>query len=149
MLLYVLSHGYEGRLGVEAITRRGLVYYIDSQYQSDGENGRITLAIGVDPSKLDAMRALFEETLKGLAEEPPSDAEMAEARTHLRGRRLSAAQSNEEISAALLAEWVGHERLLSDDEFAAALSAVSHPDIARVTPAFLSGTTVVVRNSGP
>jgi hypothetical protein len=148
-LLYVLSHGYEGRLGVEAISRRGLIYYVDSTYISDGIRGRVSLAIGVDPAKLGAMRELLEETLKGLATSPPSDAEIAEARAHLRGRRLSAAQSNEEISAALLAEWVGHGRLLSDDEFEAVVSAVSQRDIARVIPAFLWGTTVVVRGTGP
>jgi len=144
MLLYVLSHGYEGRLGVEAITRRGLVYYIDSQYLSDGEHGRITLAIGVDPAKLDAMRELFHDTLRGLADTPPSEDEVVEARAHLRGRRLSAAQSNSEISAALLEEWIGRGRWLSKDEFEAALAAVTRHDVERVIPAFISGTTIVV-----
>src|SRR5690606_29958082 len=36
LLLYVVSHGYEGRLGKEAISNRGLAYYIDSRYRSDG-----------------------------------------------------------------------------------------------------------------
>jgi predicted Zn-dependent peptidase len=148
-LLYVLSHGYEGRLGVEAISRRGLIYYVDSAYLGDGIGGRVSLAIGVDPAKLEAMRELLDETLRGLAESPPNDAEVAEARAHLRGRRLSAAQSNEEISAALLEEWVGHGRLLSDEEFTAALDAVSREDIERVVPSFLSGTTVVVTGAGP
>ncbi len=66
MLLYVLSHGYEGRLGVEAISRRGLVYYIDAEYLSDGASGRVSLAIGVDPAKLGAMRTLLGEALQGL-----------------------------------------------------------------------------------
>ena len=113
MLLYVLSHGYEGRLGVEAISRRGLVYYIDAQYLSDGTSGRVSLAIGVDPAKLDTMRALLRETLQGLTDAPPTDVELAEAKSHLIGRRLSAAQSNEEVSAALIEEWVGRGRLLS------------------------------------
>ena len=136
-------------MGVEAITRRGLVYYIDSQYQSDGENGRITLAIGVDPSKLDAMRALLQETFEGLATGPPTEAEVAEAKTHLLGRRLSAAQSNQEISATLIEEWVGIGRLQSEQDFTEALNAVSREDVERIIPAFLSGTTVVVRGNGP
>src|SRR5690606_32696504 len=52
LLLYVVSHGYEGRLGKEAISNRGLAYYIDSRYRSDGVNGWVTLAVGVDPEKL-------------------------------------------------------------------------------------------------
>jgi zinc protease len=148
-LLYVLTHGYEGRLGVEAISRRGLIYYVDSAYLSDGVDGRVSWVIGVDPAKLDAMRELFDETMEGLATSRPSDAEVAEARSYLRGRRLSAAQSNAEISAALLTEWVGHGRLLSDEEFESALNAVSREHVARVIPAFLAGTTVVVKGTGP
>ena len=147
MLLYVLSHGYEGRLGVEAISRRGLVYYIDAQYLSDGTSGRVSLAIGVDPAKLDKMRALLRETLQGLTDAPPTDVELAEAKSHLIGRRLSAAQSNEEVSAALIEEWVGRGRLLSDEEFAAAVNAVSCQDLERVTPTFVAGTTIIVKGA--
>jgi predicted Zn-dependent peptidase len=147
MLLWVLSHGYEGRLGVEAISRRGLVYYIDSEYVSDGANGRVSLAIGVDSDKLGAMRELLAETLQGLAESPPSEAELAEAKAALIGRRISAAQSNEEVSAELVEEWVGRRRLLSDEGFAAAVNSVSRQDLARVIPAFGAGTTIVVKGA--
>jgi predicted Zn-dependent peptidase len=145
MLLWVLSHGYEGRLGVEAISRRGLVYYIDAEYLNDGTGGRVSLAIGVDPDKLGDMRALLGEKLQGLADEPPTDVEVAEAKSYLVGRRLSAAQSNQEVSAELMEEWVGRGRLLSDEEFAAAVNAVSRQDLERVIPAFLAGTTIVVK----
>ena len=144
MLLYVLSHGYEGRLGVEAITRRGLVYYIDGQYLTDGSSGRVSLAIGVDPTKIDAMSGLLHETLNDLAETPPTEVELAEAKAHLIGRRASAAQSNEEISAALIDEWVGHGRLLSDGEYAAAVNTVRRSDLGRILPAFVNGTTIVI-----
>jgi predicted Zn-dependent peptidase len=147
MLLYVLSHGYEGRLGVEAISRRGLVYYIDAQYLNDGTNGRVSLGIGVDPAKLDAMRALLHETLKELTVTPPTATEVEEAKSYLLGRRRTAAQSNEEVSAALIDEWFGHGCLLSDEEFAAAVSAVSRQDLERVIPAFMAGTTIIVRGA--
>ena len=147
MLLWVLSHGYEGRLGVEAISRRGLVYYIDAEYLNDGASGRVSLAIGVDPARLGAMRELLGETLRGLAEAPPTETELAEAKAALIGRRISAAQSNEEVSAELIEEWVGRGRLLSDEEFAAAVNAVSRQDLERVIPAFLAGTTIVVKGA--
>jgi zinc protease len=147
MLLWVLSHGYEGRLGVEAISRRGLVYYIDAGYLSDGAGGRVSLAIGVDPDKLGAMRDLLAGGLRRLAEAPSTGTELAEAKAALIGRRISAAQSNEEVSAELVEEWVGRGRLLSDEEFAAAVNAVSPEDLERVTPAFLAGTTIVVRGA--
>ncbi len=147
MLLWVLSHGYEGRLGVEAISRRGLVYYIDAEYLSDGTNGRVSLAIGVDPAKLGTMGDLLAAELRRLAEAPPTETELADAKAALVGRRISAAQSNEEVSAELVEEWVGRGRLLSDEEFAAAVNAVSRQDLERVIPAFSAGTTIVVKGA--
>jgi predicted Zn-dependent peptidase len=147
MLLYVLSHGYEGRLGVEAISRRGLVYYIDAEYLSDGTSGRVSLAIGVDPARLDTMRALLGETLQELIDRPPTATEVEEAKSHLLGRRLTAAQSNREVSAELVDDWVGHGGLVSDDDFAAAVTAVSPQDVERVVPAFVAGTTIVIEGA--
>lgn len=144
ILLYVLSHGYEGRLGKEAISRRGLVYYIDARYMTDSVNGRVSLTIGVDPPKLDAMRQLLDETLENLGRHPPTKTEIAEAKRHLLGRRISRAQSNEEVSAALVEEWTGYGRLLPDAEFAAAVEAVAREDLIRILPEFLSGAIAVV-----
>ena len=80
LLLYVLTHGYEGRLGMEAISKRGLLYYIDGQYRSDGENAFVSLTMGVDPAKLAPMEALLREQLTLLHTNPPSDADSRKRR---------------------------------------------------------------------
>ncbi len=147
-LLYVLSHDYEGRLGKEAISRRGLIYYVDARYHSNGARGRVSLAIGVDPGKLEAMVGLLRETLQGLRREPPTEAEVAEARQHFLGRLRSAAQSPREISAALLERWLGRGRLPSEEEIAREIVAVERQHVLRVVPAFLDGTLAVVRIAG-
>ena len=51
-LALLASSTAAGRLGKEAIGKRGLVYYIDSAYHSDGIRGWVTLNMGVDPDKL-------------------------------------------------------------------------------------------------
>ena len=144
VLLYVLSHGYEGRLGKEAISRQGLVYYIDSSYDSDGTGARVALRIGVDPDKFASMRSLMVGMLQGLRSNPPTEAEVTEAKRYLLGRRQSAAQSNEEISAALLGEWIGEGRLLSTDEFAAAIGDVTRDSVLEIIPEFIAGGVVEV-----
>ncbi len=144
LLLYVLTHGYEGRLGEEAIGRRGLLYYVDSRYHTDGRSGWIALTMGVDPDKLEPLRQLFAETLAGLATSPPSEEELAEARAHLLGRRLSAAQSNEEISAFLAREWIGRGEVVSQERFSAELERVRREDVLRIVPEFVAGATAVV-----
>lgn len=69
MALYIFSHGYEGRLSKTAISRLGLIYYIDSAYRSDGRNGWITLSMGVDADKLPAMKELLRQELRRLVRE--------------------------------------------------------------------------------
>jgi predicted Zn-dependent peptidase len=146
MILYVLSHGYEGRLGKEAISNRGLVYYIDSSYHSDGRRGWITLETGVDPARRGAMQALLTAELQRLRREAPSKAEIEEARRHLLGRRLSAAQSNRELAERLARDWAFHGQPLSWEALRERLAAISREDVLQALPAFSAGTLVAVRN---
>ena len=146
MALYVLTHGYEGRLGKEAISRRGLVYYIDSAYRSDGRNGWVTLSAGVDPDKLPAMRELLRTELARLVREPPSQADLDEARRHLLGRQLSAAQSNRELADRLAREWLWYGQPTDYEDLRQRLERVTLQDLLSVLPAFTAGTIVAVRN---
>ena len=61
-------------------SKRGLVYYVDGQYRSDGERAFVSLSIGVDPKKLEAMEALLREQIALLVTQPPDEAEVAEAK---------------------------------------------------------------------
>jgi predicted Zn-dependent peptidase len=57
---------------------------------------------GVDPPKLAPLRDLLVRELAALTSRPPTSAEVEEAKEHLIGRRIRAAQSPAEISSALL-----------------------------------------------
>lgn len=145
LALYILSHDYEGRLGKEAISRRGLVYYIGADYRAAPGAGLITLSIGVDPDKQEAMRALLSSELKRLLDEPPTEKELAEAKRHLIGRRISAAQSNPEIAAALAREWLAYGALRDKDAYAGAVNAVSLEAVRALLPAFAGGDIVTIK----
>ena len=149
MALYLLSHGYEGRLGKKAISERGLVYYIDSDYGSDGRNGWVTLNIGVDPDKLPAMRELMRAELERLVSEPPTQADLDEARRHLLGRQLSAAQSNRELADRLSREWLWYGEVPRYEDFRGRLERVTLQELLDVLQALAAGTIVAVRNPGP
>jgi predicted Zn-dependent peptidase len=146
MALYLLSHGYEGRLGKEAISRRGLVYHIDSDYRTDGRNDWITLDIGVDPARREAMVALLKEQLHGLLVNPPSQAELDEARAHLLGRHISAAQSNPELADSLTRQWLWYGGVLEYEAWARELAAVQRQDILDLLPAFTRGSIISITN---
>lgn len=144
LLLYILSHDYEGRFGKEAISRRGLAYYIDSRYRSDGQRAWVSLATGVDPAKLEPLEALLDAELERLTREPPSEKEIAEAKAHLLGRRVSAAQSNAEITARLARDWLWYGEVMSVDTLEKRLAAIDREAVLAIVPAFVAGTTVVV-----
>jgi hypothetical protein len=146
LMLYVLTHGYEGRLGKEAIARRGLVYYIDGRYRSDGERAFVSLSMGVDPTKLDAMEALLRDEIARIAREPPTEEELEEAKRNMLGRLRSAAESNEEISAKLALQWLWYGRLLEPDEIEKSLAAITARDLAKIAPAFGEGAFATVSN---
>ncbi|MEX2494576.1 MAG: insulinase family protein [Woeseia sp.] len=144
ILRYILSHDYEGRLGKEAISNRGLAYYIDSRYRSDGENGWVTLSVGVDPDKVAALKALLESELERLEKEPPLQAEIDEARQHLVGRHRSSAQSNEELARARARDWLWYGEVLTPDALARKLDGIDRDDVLEVIPQFIDGAMVVI-----
>lgn len=146
MALYILSHGYEGRLGQAAISRQGLIYYIDGAYRSDGRNGWITLSMGVDADKLPAMKELLHQELQRLVREPPSQQEIDEARQHLLGRHISAAQSNPELTDDLARQWFWYRQIVSYNELEKRLNDIRREDILELLPAFIAGSTVAIRS---
>ena len=144
LLLYILSHGYEGRLGKKAIGESGLVYYIETRYRSDGDNAWVTLASGVDPHKLDAFRSLMLAEIARLASEPPTKTEVEEAKAYFLGRRLSGAQSNDELTQRLATEWLWYGELLSYEALEQRLARVGRDDVVAAARAFAAGTTITV-----
>lgn len=146
LALYLFSHDYEGRLGKQAISRRGLVYYIDAGYGSDGRRGWIKLAMGVDPQKLPAMRTLLREELQRLWTQPPGQADLEEARAHLLGRQLSGAISHRERADRAAREWLWYGGPLDYPELERRLQAVTLDDLRAILPAFAAGTVIAIRN---
>jgi predicted Zn-dependent peptidase len=144
LLLYVLTHDYSGRLGRSAITEKGIVYHIYSDWRTDGRRTWATISTGVDPGKADAMEAELRTQLAGLASEPPSAAELDAARNHFLGRDLSAAQSNDELTAKLAREFIETGGLRSHDRLRADLMSITPADLAGAARAFVKGTIVRV-----
>jgi len=144
LLLYIVSHGYEGRLGKQAISDTGLAYYIGSQFRSDGTDGWITLATGVDPHKIEPLTALLIRELERLNSEPPTAAELREAKNHFIGRLQSAAQSNEELVTMLAEQWLWYGELMTASALQDRLAAISRQDILDIVGPFANGATIVV-----
>jgi zinc protease len=144
MLLYVLTHDYSGRLGLSAIRDKGIVYHIYSLMRTDGRRSWATISTGVDPDKADAMEAELRAELARLASNPPTAAEVEAARNHLLGRDLTAAQSNEELTAKLAREFVETGGLRSHGQLRDALQTITPADLAAASRSFADGTVIRV-----
>lgn len=144
LLLYILSHDYEGRLGTRAISNTGLAYYIGSEYRSDGFNAWISLSAGVDANKIEPLRELLQAELGRLLSEPPSAAEIAAAKSNRLGRFFSSAQSNAEIATQLAKEWLWYGEIQTVATLRQRLDAVSRAAVLEEIAAFTSGKTIVV-----
>jgi predicted Zn-dependent peptidase len=92
------------------------------------------------------MRELLREELARLVSEPPTQADLDEARRHLLGRQLSAAQSNRELADRLAREWLWHGALPGYEDLQARLERVTLQDLLDALPAVTAGTIVAVRN---
>jgi predicted Zn-dependent peptidase len=149
MLLYVLTHDYSGRLGRSAITDKGIVYYIGSALRTDGVASWATIAIGVDPDKADAMEAELRAQLTGLVNARATAFELAAARTHLLGRDLTAAQTNEELTAKLAHEFVETGGLQSHEQLRHQLQTITLTDLATAAQDFVRGTIIRVDVGAP
>ena len=149
MLLYVLTHDYSGRLGNSAIRDKGLVYHIYSLLRTDGHRTWATISTGVDPDKADAMEAELRAELARLASEPPTQAEVDAARNHLLGRDLTAAQSNEELTAELARQFVETGGLRSHEQLRAILQTITPADFVAITHEFANGTIIRVDVARP
>lgn len=145
-LQYIIAHDYEGRLGKEAVSNRGLAYFIDSQYRSDGQRAWISLSAGVNPALQDQLEELFRQQISGLQKRPPSAAEVNEARSHLAGRLLTARQSNVELAEGLAQQWLWFGRLASQQEQLAALEKLDEEQVLKAVPAFVEGAFAVIRS---
>jgi predicted Zn-dependent peptidase len=146
LLLYILSHDYEGRLGKAAISDRGLAYYIDSRYRSNGEEAWVTLSVGVDTGKIEELDTLLRAELDRLTTQQPTLAEIEEAKSYYLGRARSAAQSNAELNDSLARDWLWYGEILSPAALGKRLAAVSREDVLAIIPAFTAGKTILVRD---
>lgn len=102
------------------------------------------MTMGVNPDKLQAVRSAFEQILEDLSEDPPAEQELAEAKQHLIGRRISAYQSNEELSAFYAREWIEQGRLADQREFEKKVRAVTGEEVQKIIPQFLHGVAVTI-----
>jgi zinc protease len=144
-LQYLLAHEYQGRFGDQAVSERGLAYYLDHRYRSDGRQGWATLSTGVNPENLPALTELWLDSLAQLRAQPPTPGELEAARGYFLGRLYTAAQSNDELAGQLARHWLWHAELRDRQHIEAQLRSVTHQQLVDAVEAYVNGLTIEVR----
>ncbi len=117
------------RLFQEIRERRGLAYSVGSYTAAFAETGQVGLYLGTRPDNLVAACEIVAGELGRLASEPVTEAELARAKEHLKGRLVLSLESPtmrmNRIGRALV---TGAEQL-TIDEHLARIAAVSADDV--------------------
>lgn len=106
LLALILGGSMSSRLFTEIRERRGLCYAIHAAHDSLEDTGILTVAAGLDRTRLpEAIKAIYEE-LNRMMEKPVSAEELQKAKDHLRGRLALSFEDS-----ATRAGWYGHRWL--------------------------------------
>ncbi len=125
----ILGGSMSSRLFQEIRERRGLAYSVGSYTAAFAETGQVGLYLGTRPDNLVAACEIVAGELGRLASEPVTEAELARAKEHLKGRLVLSLESPtmrmNRIGRALV---TGAEQL-TIDEHLARIAAVSADDV--------------------
>jgi len=133
----ILGGGASSRLFQEIRENRGLAYSIGSYLQSYRATGLFAVDAGTGPRDFDLVIELIEREVERLRAEGPSPAELERARSQLKVAIALATESTSFRMQHLAASEVYWGRVLSFDEIAAGVDAVTAEDVHRLaTEAF-------------
>lgn len=130
LLDYVLGRGGSSRLYRELRERRGLVYTCHSAYMPYADRGLFMAQAICAPARAGETLTLLQELLFGLADQPPSEAELCAAQTRYAGALYRTFEPNASLAAivateTLLADWEPFEASI------ARVNAVTCDELAR------------------
>ncbi len=143
VLTTALGGGTSSRLFQEVRERRGLAYSVYSFQISHADAGLVGVSVGCLPAKVDAVLDVVRGELASIAAEGLSDAEVERAKGQLRrGLVLGLEDSGSRMFRLGKAEILDDE-LLSLDEVAAGIEAVTPDDVRRLAAQLFTGREVL------
>ncbi len=132
LLNTVLGQGMSSRLFLEVREKRGLAYSISSYANHLHDTGRLGIAAGVDPQRLEAALEAILGELDRVRREPVPPEELKKAREFLKGRLLLQMEDSFAVASWLGRQEILEDRILTVDEVLAAIDAITAEDIQRV-----------------
>lgn len=149
LLSMILGGTMSSRLFITVREKNGLAYFVRSSHGSYNEVGSFTIRAGLDKNRLaDAMDMIRAEIDK-MVEEGVTDEELADAKTHVRGKTLLKMEDS-----SSQARWYAKQELLLNEtktveERMAEIDAVTAEDIKAVAKDILNEDNLTIAAIGP
>jgi predicted Zn-dependent peptidase len=128
----ILGGSTSSRLFQQIRENRGLAYSVGSYVQSYGSGGIFTIDAGTAPESFDLVLGLIEEEVQRLRAEGPSGEELQRARTQFKVAMALACESTGFRMQHLAGSEIYWGRVVSLDEIAAGVDAVTAEDVHRL-----------------
>lgn len=94
--------GLMGRIGESVRSKSGLAYHASSSVNSWQETGTWEFSAGLNPENLDKVIELIQSEISSFIEDPVSDEELTDSKSHLIGRLPLSLESNAGIANSIL-----------------------------------------------
>ncbi len=143
ILDHILGGGMSSRLFQSIREDRGLAYSVYSYRTSFEGAGALAVYAGTSPSQAGQVLALINEELDRIATDGVTDAELAAARSHLRGSLALGMEDSGARMSRIGHSQLIHERVPSLDEVVDRLVSVSAADVNQVATDLLSADRTV------
>ncbi|RAK56765.1 M16 family metallopeptidase [Phenylobacterium deserti] len=148
LLAEILGGGMASRLFQEARERRGLAYAIDAYSETYSDTGVLGIFAGCAAGDAEELAKVAAGEIEGMLT-PVGEAELARAKAQLKGAMFMARESPLARAEQAAAQVLMFDRVLSPEEVAAEVDAVTAGDLVRLTGQILANRNAAVAVLGP
>jgi predicted Zn-dependent peptidase len=148
LLAEILGGGMASRLFQEAREKRGLAYAIDAYSETYSDTGVLGVFAGCAAGDAVELAKVAAGEIAGMTA-PVSEAELARAKAQLKGSMFMGRESPLARAEQAAAQVLMFGRVLSAEEVAAEIDAVTADDLVRLTEAILAPRKAAVAVLGP
>lgn len=141
--------GLMGRIGSAVRSRAGLAYHASSGVSAWSDSGTWEFSAGLNPDNMEQAEALMRAEIRRFLEEPVSQEELDDSRSHLIGRMPLSLESNAGVANAILTMERFQLGLDYFQQYATRLKAVTAEGILAASRRYLHPDRLAVASAGP
>lgn len=137
--------GMNSILNVSLREKRGLVYTVETSFNSIPDTTWFTVYFASDPAKSDKCRQLVREAIDRLASDSLSPCQLAAVKKQYAGQLVMGCENRENEATELAKFYLVHDRLITPAESVASVMAVSADDIRQAASRLASLSSLTLR----